>query len=101
MRLINGSSTVDKVTAGKIRARDVREMLTGSGIDPKVQHIMEGLAEASFENTKQLAAMAGALSQMADIISNFTLVAERMKKKIIDLEGGMTDAAPEIGPVTQ
>ena len=95
------NSEIEKITEGKLRARDIRATLQGSGIDIRVQKIMEALAEANYENQKQLAAMAGAISQMTDIINNFTLVAERMKAKIIELQGGMTDAAPEVGPVTQ
>lgn len=99
--MLIGKSDVEKITEGKLRARDVRERFKNSGIDPKVSWVMEALAEANYENQKQLAAMAGAISQMVDIINNFTTVAERMKQKIIDLEGGQRDDAPDMGPVTQ
>ena len=86
--IITDPSVIEKVD-GFIKARDVRFELQGSGVDPKVVHILERLAEQGFQNDKQLTAMAGAMSQMASIIGDFTLVAENMKRAYEDMKGTM------------
>jgi len=83
--LIPGSHaarTIDAEGTTTIRAREVREMLKGSNVDPKVQKILETLAEANYHNSKQNLAAANALNMLADSMVGIVGVAERMKEHV-------------------
>lgn len=70
----------EKVSA--FRARDVRVLLEGTNVDPKVQKCLEALAESNHANSMHNQAMAGAINQMTDIVASFAVIAENMKKVI-------------------
>lgn len=69
-----------------LRARDVRERLKGK-CDPQIMYCIEALAEQQSAIRHEMVTMAKMLSQMADIVSNFTRVAENMKNTVETLKG--------------
>ena len=83
---------------GFIKARDVRFQLQGESVSPKVQHILEALAEQAAHQEKKMTSMAQMIEQMADIIGSFVNVAQNMKDTIQRM--GEEQAHPELGPLS-
>jgi hypothetical protein len=83
-------ATPEKVDA--FRARDVRLLLAGTGVDPKVQKCLEALAESNHANSKHNMAMANALNQMTDIVASFAVIAENMKKMMHEVPDQVAEA---------
>lgn len=80
--LIQGLRDASPEKVNSFRARDVRVLLQGSGLDPKVSKVLEALAESNHDCQKQVMAMANAINTMTDIVAGFAVIAEKMKNRL-------------------
>lgn len=86
---------------GVMRARDVRQALTGL-VDPRVSAIIEKLAEINHGNMVHIASLASMFDQMVDTMQSITDIAQNMKDRTdqmsramqTELEGAPTDEPP-------
>lgn len=83
--IITNPTSIEKIDGGVIRGRDVRFLLKNANIDPVVLGVLELMAEQSYHTHKENIAIAGAISQMSEIVSAFATIAERMKEALVSM----------------
>ena len=83
-----------------IKGRDVFDKLNKK-VDPTLVEVLVQLAEDQFVLKKELVGCAAQLDSMANILGNFTVVAEHMKKEMMKIrkkygDQGVTVESEEI-----
>lgn len=76
---------------GFIKARDVRYKLQGEGVNPKVQVILEQLADQASFQQREMTELAQGFEKMTDILNGMTRVMERLRSGVQDLRDKKED----------